>query len=343
MGHVARQASVSRQHTSLYLLRGKRSCGTFRIPCASLTLYWLLWFIHWVWDPACRVPCVEDNQLELVIQKELAWSMQCIWHVQVHACSHLLPETLFLCVNIIDHFWFRIQWLRVTLLSKLQLVGIIMCLLTTSKAEEIAFHISLPSLCQLLTHWVWDPVRRALCVEDIKAQTSWISKYLWEVRALEWQLSSMAALLSLITTASIWLARLILSRIQKIHILDVGDRNMVWACMNVVFLTVYSRFNSFLCSPTMPSQQQSCRTKYNYSDETLTRLIPCSNCGKQFKTQGIKQHEVSCKAQSEAEKDSAAAGCHYEKALRGEYTLFEILMPVNVWTNNPWSVLLSPT
>ena len=40
-------------------------------------------------------------------QKELAWSMCGIlldWLVQVHARFRLLPETLFLCVNIIDWF-----------------------------------------------------------------------------------------------------------------------------------------------------------------------------------------------------------------------------------------------
>jgi G2/mitotic-specific cyclin 1/2 len=68
-------------------------------------------------------------------QKELAWSMRGIlldWLVQVHARFRLLPETLFLCVNIIDRFLSA----RVVSLAKLQLVGIA-CLFVASKVEEI--------------------------------------------------------------------------------------------------------------------------------------------------------------------------------------------------------------
>lgn len=84
----------------------------------------------------------------------------------------------------------------------------------------------------------------------------------------------------------------------------------------------------------MPPERQSRRTKYNYSEETLARLVSCSNCGKQFKTQGIKSHETSCKARSKAEKDRVEAGRRYEKvlkkALRGEYMLHGFLTLVHV-------------
>ncbi|EEB08965.1 G2/M B-type cyclin Cdc13 [Schizosaccharomyces japonicus yFS275] len=68
-------------------------------------------------------------------QKELAWKMRGIltdWLIEVHSRFRLLPETLFLSVNIIDRF----LSLRVCSLSKLQLVGIT-ALFIASKYEEV--------------------------------------------------------------------------------------------------------------------------------------------------------------------------------------------------------------
>jgi G2/mitotic-specific cyclin 1/2 len=75
------------------------------------------------------------NPEYMASQKELAWSMCGIlldWLVQVHAHFRLPPETLFLCLNIIDRFLSA----RVVSLAKLQLVGIT-GLFVTSKVEEI--------------------------------------------------------------------------------------------------------------------------------------------------------------------------------------------------------------
>jgi len=80
-------------------------------------------------------------------QKELAWSVCEIlldWLVQVHAQFRLLPEMLFLYVNIIDRF--LSAW-GVSLV-KLQLVGIT-CLFISSKVEEI---VALPSLRGFIVH-----------------------------------------------------------------------------------------------------------------------------------------------------------------------------------------------
>ncbi|KAF8546851.1 hypothetical protein OG21DRAFT_1479616 [Imleria badia] len=157
-------------------------------------------------------------------QKELAWSMRGIllnWLVQVHARFRLLPETLFLCVNIIDHFLSA----RVVSLAKLQLVGIT-CLFVAAKVEEIVapsvshflhcadssytesekllaeryvlktieWNMLFPNLMHFLRH-----IGKANDY-DVKAQT--ISKYLLEVRALEWRL--LATPPSLMAAASIW-------------------------------------------------------------------------------------------------------------------------------------------
>jgi len=54
------------------------------------------------------------------------------WLVQVHGRFQLLPETLFLCMNIIDRFLSA----QVVSLAKLQLVGITY-LFISSKVEEI--------------------------------------------------------------------------------------------------------------------------------------------------------------------------------------------------------------
>jgi G2/mitotic-specific cyclin 3/4 len=68
-------------------------------------------------------------------QRELNWHMRRVlidWIVQVHARFRLLPETLFLAVNIIDRF----LTLRNVPVDKLQLVGST-ALLIASKYEEI--------------------------------------------------------------------------------------------------------------------------------------------------------------------------------------------------------------
>lgn len=68
-------------------------------------------------------------------QKSLSWNTRAVlvdWLVEVHQKFRLLPETLFLAVNIVDRFMSR----RVVALSKVQLVGITSLLLAT-KYEEV--------------------------------------------------------------------------------------------------------------------------------------------------------------------------------------------------------------
>ena len=68
-------------------------------------------------------------------QKELTWTLWGIlvhWLVQVHAYLSLMPETLFLAVNVIDH----VLSAHVVSLAKLLLVGIT-SLFVTSKVEEV--------------------------------------------------------------------------------------------------------------------------------------------------------------------------------------------------------------
>jgi len=68
-------------------------------------------------------------------QIHLEWRMRGIlvdWLIEVHAKFRLLPETLFLCVNIIDRF----LSVRPVAMEKLQLVGVT-ALLIASKYEEV--------------------------------------------------------------------------------------------------------------------------------------------------------------------------------------------------------------
>lgn len=149
------------------------------------------------------------------------------WLVQVHARFRLLPETFFLCVNIIDRFLSS----RVVSLAKLQLVGIT-CLFIASKVEEIVapsvshfLHCADSSYTEseilLAERYVlktidWDLsfpnpmhyLRRISKADDYDVKARTIGKYLLEVGALEWRL--LATPPSLMAAASIWLARLIL-------------------------------------------------------------------------------------------------------------------------------------
>ena len=170
------------------------------------------------------------NPLYMDSQKELAWTMRGIltdWLVQVHVRFRLMPETLFLAVNIIDRFLSA----HVVSLAKLRLVSIT-CLFIASKVEVIVS----PSVSHFLycadssyteseilqaEKYVlktldWNVnypnpmhfLRRVSKADeyDVKART--IAKYLLEIGCLKWRL--LPAPPSLMTAAAIWLARLIL-------------------------------------------------------------------------------------------------------------------------------------
>ncbi|TFK49439.1 hypothetical protein OE88DRAFT_1663020 [Heliocybe sulcata] len=165
-------------------------------------------------------------------QKELAWKMRAIltdWLIQIHFRFRLLPETLFLCTNIMDRFLSA----RVVSVAKLQLVGIT-CLFIASKTEEIVS----PSVVNFLQcadssytdqdilqaeRYVlktldWNlsypnPIhflRRVSKADDYDVQARTIGKYLMEISIVEWRL--LPAPPSLLAAAAVWLARLILGR-----------------------------------------------------------------------------------------------------------------------------------
>ena len=75
------------------------------------------------------------NPYYMDFQTEIQWSMRAVlldWVVQVHLRFQLLPETLFLCANLIDRF----LSCKVVSLGKLQLVGAT-AIFIAAKYEEI--------------------------------------------------------------------------------------------------------------------------------------------------------------------------------------------------------------
>lgn len=173
------------------------------------------------------------NPNYMASQKELAWKMRGIltdWLIQVHVRFRLLPETLFLCTNIIDRFLSA----RVVSLAKLQLVGVT-CMFIAAKFEEVVA----PSVTHFLKcadssyteneilqaeRYVlktldWNlstysnPVgwlRRVSKADDYDVKVRTVGKYLLEIGVVEWRL--IGAPPSLMAATSIWLGRLALGR-----------------------------------------------------------------------------------------------------------------------------------
>ncbi|KAH9962188.1 cyclin-like protein [Russula dissimulans] len=165
-------------------------------------------------------------------QKDLAWKMRGIltdWLIQVHTRFRLLPETLYLAVNIIDRFLSA----RVVSLAKLQLVGIT-CMFLAAKVEEIVAPSAMNFLyCAdssyteaeilqaekyILKTVEWNmnypnPIhflRRVSKADEYNVQARTVAKYFLEIECVEWRL--IAAPPSLLAAAAMWLARFVLGK-----------------------------------------------------------------------------------------------------------------------------------
>ncbi|KAL5640256.1 hypothetical protein ACGC1H_007505 [Rhizoctonia solani] len=172
------------------------------------------------------------NPVYMSAQPDLTWEMRGIlmdWIIQVHSRFRLLPETLFLATNIIDRF----LSMRIVSLVKLQLVGIT-GLFVASKYEEIMapsvqnfLKVSdsgyseqeiLQAEKYILRTIGWDLsypnpmswLRRASKADAYDVQTRTMAKFLVEVSVVEEKLLKCTP--SLLSAASLWLARLILDR-----------------------------------------------------------------------------------------------------------------------------------
>ncbi|KAK1223353.1 G2/mitotic-specific cyclin [Marasmius sp. AFHP31] len=161
-------------------------------------------------------------------QKDLGWAMRGIlsdWLIELQERFRLLPETLFLCLNIIDRFLSA----RVVSLARLQLVGVT-CMFIAAKVEEIICPSAQEFLAQTEASYTltdvfnaekyvlktldWNvnfanPVhflRRVSKADDYNVKARTLAKYLLEIACLEWRL--IATPPSLLAAAAMWLARI---------------------------------------------------------------------------------------------------------------------------------------
>ncbi|KAF8315447.1 A/B/D/E cyclin [Clavulina sp. PMI_390] len=165
-------------------------------------------------------------------QPDLAWKMRGIlmdWLIQVHNRFRMLPETLFLAVNIVDRF----LSVRAVSLVKLQLMGIT-AMFIASKYEEI-MSPALSHYMECTEHSYEDgdileaeqyilssidynlsypnPVtflRRASKADGYDLPTRTVAKYLIEISCVDYRFLPHPP--SQVAAAGIWFARLILEK-----------------------------------------------------------------------------------------------------------------------------------
>ncbi|KAI9819896.1 MAG: G2/mitotic-specific cyclin [Pycnora praestabilis] len=165
-------------------------------------------------------------------QDDLEWKMRGIlvdWLIEVHTRFHLLPETLFLAVNIIDRFLSA----KVIQLDRLQLVGVTAMFIASKYEEVLSPHVQnfrhvadngfteaeiLSAERYVLSALNYDLsypnpmnfLRRISKADNYDIQTRTLGKYLLEISLLDHRF--MEYLPSHIAAASMYLARLILER-----------------------------------------------------------------------------------------------------------------------------------
>lgn len=165
-------------------------------------------------------------------QTSLQWHLRGVlvdWLIEVHTRFHLLPETIFLAVNIIDRFLSA----RVVELDRLQLVGITAMFIASKYEEVLSPHVQnfkhvaddgftedeiLKAERFVLSALNYDLsypnpmnfLRRISKADNYDIQTRTLAKYLLEISLLDHKFMKYPP--SLIAAASMYLARLILDR-----------------------------------------------------------------------------------------------------------------------------------
>ncbi|KAI9849486.1 MAG: G2/mitotic-specific cyclin [Sclerophora amabilis] len=165
-------------------------------------------------------------------QEDLEWKMRGIlvdWLIEVHTRFHLLPETLFLAVNIIDRFLSS----KVVQLDRLQLVGVTAMFIASKYEEVLSPHVAnfrhvaddgfseqeiLSAERYVLSALNYDLsypnpmnfLRRISKADNYDIQTRTLGKYLMEISLLDHRFMQYPP--SLVAAASMYLARLILER-----------------------------------------------------------------------------------------------------------------------------------
>ena len=165
-------------------------------------------------------------------QEELEWKMRGIlvdWLLEVHTRFRLLPETLFLAVNIIDRFLSR----KVVQLDRLQLVGVTAMFIASKYEEVLSPHVQnfrhvaddgfseaeiLSAERFVLAALNYDLsypnpmnfLRRISKADSYDIQTRTLGKYLLEIGCLDHKFLPYPG--SLVAAAAMYTARLVLDR-----------------------------------------------------------------------------------------------------------------------------------
>jgi hypothetical protein len=165
-------------------------------------------------------------------QTELEWKMRGIlvdWLLEVHTRFRLLPETLFLAVNIIDRFLSA----KIVQLDRLQLVGVTAMFIASKYEEVLSPHVQnfrhvaddgfteeeiLSAERFVLTALNYDLsypnpmnfLRRISKADNYDIQTRTLGKYLLEIGCLDYRFIQYPP--SHVAAAAMYLARLVLER-----------------------------------------------------------------------------------------------------------------------------------
>lgn len=165
-------------------------------------------------------------------QDELEWKTRSIlvdWLIEVHTRFHLLPETLFLAINIIDRFLSE----KVVQLDRVQLVGITAMFIASKYEEVLSPHVgnfkhvadngfseseilaAERFILQTLEYDLSYPnpmnfLRRISKADNYDIQTRTVAKYLLEISVVDRRF--LAYNPSHIAAAAMYMARLILDR-----------------------------------------------------------------------------------------------------------------------------------
>ena len=172
------------------------------------------------------------NPQYMAHQDDLEWKTRGIlvdWLIEVHTRFHLLPETLFLCINIIDRFLSE----KVVQLDRLQLVGITAMFIASKFEEVLSPHVenfkritddgfseaeildAERAVLDTLNYDLSYPnpmnfLRRISKADNYDIQSRTIGKYLMEISLLDHRF--MAYRPSHIAAGAMYLARLMLDR-----------------------------------------------------------------------------------------------------------------------------------
>ncbi|KAI0553502.1 cyclin-like protein [Xylaria curta] len=165
-------------------------------------------------------------------QDDLTWRTRGIlidWLIEVHTRFHLLPETLFLCINIIDRFLSK----KIVQLDRLQLVGVTAMFIASKYEEVLSPHVvnfkqvaddgfseeeilsAERYILAVLNYDLSYPnpmnfLRRISKADNYDIQTRTIGKYLMEISLLDQRFLQYRS--SHVAAAAIYLARLIFDR-----------------------------------------------------------------------------------------------------------------------------------